>query len=375
MHAQVRLHYLDNLRVFCMLFGILVQSNRLAEQGVWLIFPEISAFFRMATFFAISGFFAAMLYDRWSPGQFFQHRLVAILVPLAFGLLILNPVTISMMTSFHDPAAPALSFFEALSGLWTERAGYSGPVSQVLQLWFLIALAVYVVLVPVFVPLAKSFGSIAGRVLGRMPQTLWPFALSLAVLLAVIVARTFYEVLGRVFDDSIVLREVLMFAPYFMIGVSGFVFRELWERIHVIDIRTVALGLALLIFHKLVFGDRLGPLSTLVEIAGYTVMTMAALYALLWVFRRLLDFSSPTTRFLSDGIYTVYILQIFLIYGFGHLMGLMGVPVEAMYWPAVILTFVTGYAIYHGLVAHSSVLTLLLKGRMLGRFSRTSAAE
>ncbi len=364
MSSSARLHYLDNLRVFCMLFGILVQTNRLAEQEPWLVFVDVSGFFRMATFFAVSGYFAAMLYQRRRAIRFFRHRAVAILVPLAFGLLVVNPVTISLMAGFHDPDAPRLGYVEALSGLWRDRAGPQGPGAQVLHLWFLIALAFYVALVPAFVFALERLGGLFERA-ATLPAATLPLAVSVTVTLLVVFARTFDEGLARIFGESAVVEESVMFTPYFVLGVFGYLFPAVWRRLHAIDLPTIAVAAALMLAHHVIFGDALSPSSTMLKVAAEAMTTMACVFALLWVFGRWFDFETPTTRFLSEGIYTVYILQILLIYLLGSALALLGVPAGWMFWPVVVLTFVLGYAIYHRVVARSPLLSLLLRGRVI----------
>ncbi|MEO1140177.1 MAG: acyltransferase family protein [Pseudomonadota bacterium] len=374
MSSTPRLHYLDNLRVFCMLFGILVQTNRLYEAGPWMVFLDMSGFFRMASFFAVSGFFAAMLYHRREVKQFFRHRAVAILVPLAFGLLVLNPLTISLITSFHEPSAPRLGFFEALSGLWGERAGYSGPASQVLHLWFLIGLAFYVAMTPMVIFALRHVGAFVARKV-HLPHATWPFAVSVSVMLLVLLARLVDEMLGRAFGESSVTQEIVMFAPYFFLGICGYMYRSLWSQLHKIDLTSIIAAAILMTTYHVGFKDTLSPASTMMHAAAESMATMATVFALLWAFRRWVDFETATTRFLSDGIYTAYILQILLIYAFGSVLALLGVPVQWMYWPVVFLTFFAGYAFYHWVVAQNSVLTLLFKGRLPDQWERGDTTE
>jgi len=90
-----RLHHLDALRSFCMLFGILVHTGTLApglavSQAVF----DISENFRMATFFVISGFFGVLLLDRRGARSFLGHRAQGLAIPFLAGVMLLNPVTL-----------------------------------------------------------------------------------------------------------------------------------------------------------------------------------------------------------------------------------------------------------------------------------------
>lgn len=370
MSSSARLNYIDNLRVFCMLFGILVQTNRLAEQEPWLIFVDVSHFFRMAAFFVVSGYFAAMLYQRRKAARFFRHRAVAILVPLTFGLLVINPITICLIAAFHDPTAPGLGYFEALSGLWGERRGPGGPGSQVLHLWFLFALALYVALMPAIAFGIERLSPLINRLKSNRTIPI-RLVLTLVVVFLVLVARTFDEALARIFGENAVVEETLIFTPYFVLGAFGYHYQEIWQRLHRIDIPTILVAVAFMGVHHVFFADVLSPVSTMVRIAADAATTMASIYFLLWFFKRWLDFETSLTRFLSEGIYTVYILQILLIYLFGKALAFFGVPEENMFWPVVILTFAVGYSAYHFAVARSLVLSLLLRGRLTEPRSKT----
>jgi len=58
---QGRLHYLDALRSFCMLYGVFVHTSAfLGPQAIGLIGPA-SAYFRMGTFFLVSGFLVPLV--------------------------------------------------------------------------------------------------------------------------------------------------------------------------------------------------------------------------------------------------------------------------------------------------------------------------
>ena len=60
--ANDRLFYLDHLRAFAMLFGVLVHTATLQTFGPALeAIPTVSFYFRMGTFFAVSGYFGALL--------------------------------------------------------------------------------------------------------------------------------------------------------------------------------------------------------------------------------------------------------------------------------------------------------------------------
>lgn len=137
--TQTRLHYLDALRSFAMLFGIFVHVGTLssgAGLSQWIFW--ISDHFRMGTFFIISGFFAVLIFERRGAIGFLKHRATALLIPFFAALILLNPVTNWLVHLYHNGPV----------GLIDYLAGRAEPGARAanwfLHLWFLVSLIIYV---------------------------------------------------------------------------------------------------------------------------------------------------------------------------------------------------------------------------------------
>lgn len=145
-----RLYYLDYLRAFAMIVGILLHVTTLGDFGWLEVLGPVSHNFRMGTFFAVSGFFAALLLDRRSLRGFLGSRLLAL--GLAVGLVLLIPLTLWMVHAWRlGPVGPdQLGRIVALS--FDPRNGVGANFDWHLHLWFLISLLCYTLAAPLLRP-------------------------------------------------------------------------------------------------------------------------------------------------------------------------------------------------------------------------------
>ncbi len=171
-----RLHHLDALRSFCMIYGVFVHALNLADFGALEAIAQVSKHFRMGTFFAVSAMLAVLVMPRMGPRTFLTKRLVAFLVPLSVGLLVLNPLTFVLIGRYFglDAAGASPAASEALA-VTSEMA----PDSQLLHLWFLVSLTVYTLLAW---PLWRLLGTgPAQAALGRLERSVPAGALPLVL--------------------------------------------------------------------------------------------------------------------------------------------------------------------------------------------------
>lgn len=348
--ASARIAYLDNLRAFCMLFGILVQTNRLDEFAFWSLSLVVSEHFRMATFFAVSGFFASLLLARYGNRHFLRNRAVALLIPLAFGLAMLNPLAELLQAWLQAPAVPV-----ALP--WVAR------LPEILHLWFLFSLAAYAAMAPLADRALRTAAPILERLAERLSAAWLAPAVACAVVGAVVAMRVGDEILAELIGTkNNLLRATLMYWPYFLLGMAGYHARGFWGRLHRLDLPTAAAAAAIMTLAAAQpFGD--GAVGTLLDVAGRAMATMAAMFALLWAFRRWVDVETPLSRGISDSVYTVYLTQLVFIYFWGVALTEAGISGTALFLATVALTWASGTALYFGAVRRSRLLTLLLRGR------------
>ena len=369
-----RLYYLDALRSFCMLYGVFVHTGAfLGKGGLWQI-SFASEFFRMGTFFLVSGFLVALVAARTSVPSVLRRRSVALLVPLATLVILVNPVTCWLIHLRHAGPMPLSEFL--FGGGW--RAPTGGDASWLLHLWFLVALWVYVMLFPVMAWVAALPPVRRGLdALGRRPTEIVVPAVAVAVALAVAGLRGAGEIaLGPLVEGTRldwVTSATIAYLPYFALGVLMHASRGFFERMHGVSVAGLGLGLAFGL-GLAGFGDALPrSVGTLAEAMARATLTIAIVASLLWLARATVSTRSRLLGVLTETIYTVYLFHYVAIYALGLLL-LRFVPAGPVYYlvlsPAVILLLV---GFHHFVVARSPLLRLLLNGRPMPAADRVAA--
>ena len=105
--SSSRRYDLDALRAFAMLLGLAYHTGNsfvpgeliywpvkdIRQSDIFLLFVEASHGFRMPLFFAISGFFTAMLWRKRGLRALLSHRFRRVLLPFLLGVVTILPVT------------------------------------------------------------------------------------------------------------------------------------------------------------------------------------------------------------------------------------------------------------------------------------------
>lgn len=138
-----RLIYLDNLRSFALLLGIVFHSAIVYAADIkYAIQTEdrsqiLSYFcywihsFRMPMFYMISGFFSAMVIEKKGINFYCEGRFKRVLIPTIFGLLFLAPIQYFLMNKLNSPN---IGLIEFLSSFFTKEN------FQHSHIWFLVDL-------------------------------------------------------------------------------------------------------------------------------------------------------------------------------------------------------------------------------------------
>lgn len=368
---QGRLTYLDALRSVCMLYGVFVHTSAFLgpEAAIGLI-GTASQYFRMGTFFLVSGFLVALVAARSSVREVLGRRSVALLVPFAAAVLVVNPLTCWLIHLRHVGFMPLGTFL--FDGGWRQPAA---EASWHLHLWFLLSLWVYVLLFP-------AIGWAAGRpwlrlrldALGRWPAEALVPAVALAVAGAAVALRIGQNLLleplvaGTPF--AWVSFATLLYLPYFTLGVLLHASPALFERMHRVSLVGLGLGLGLVLGAGMLGDGVPETLRTVAGIVARSTLTVALVAALLAAARALVRAAgaraAPLVGSLTGSIYTVYLLHYVAIYGLG--LGLLGIlpagPVYYLVLPPLVIGLLV--ALHRFVVAPSPALRLLLNGRWPG---------
>lgn len=144
MESTQRLHFVDNLRSFALLLGIVFHAALAYGpffENIWLTAsPHPSVFydyialtlhlFRMPLFFVIAGFCAALLIAKRGTKAYLMHRIKRILIPLLVFLPICGAMYVHALTWGATVATPAPPIFSVINQM-------KEPAVSTMHLWFL----------------------------------------------------------------------------------------------------------------------------------------------------------------------------------------------------------------------------------------------
>lgn len=372
MTPGVRLHYLDDLRSVCMLLGIFVHASILGEFGSIKWFATVSDWFRMATFFLLSGFFSMLLLRSRTVGAYLQHRLQALVVPLVTALVLLNPGTLWLVYRYWTggglPAFPVAFLKEFFAGA-LPAAGSATPWH--LHLWFLISLIFFVTTTPVVAAIIRnaSVAGMASRLFGRVPQTLQAVVVVLLVIFAVLAARVVNKiVIAPQLADPWLVRTTLSYWPYFILGLVLFCSPTLWERLHRYDIPAIVLAVALNAGAYLAeaSGQR-EVIVDLLNVSGSAAARCVITFALLRFARDFMAGTGLVLGTLSRTIYTVYLFHYGIIFALAVLITTPA-TIDAMhYWLIAFATIAIGIALHLVVIERVALLSFLFNGKSARR--------
>lgn len=349
-----RIHGLDVWRAILLCYGVLVHASTASDGLVAVWIRDISAQVRMEGFFFVSGLLAAVTIRRAAPGTWLPRRLVTLTVPLALGLLVLNPV-----------------------GLWIIARSSAGPgfmhgyadhvsISWHLHLWFLICLVGF----SVVTSLVWRIGDRSGprRWLPRL-QALLRFRFVVFALLAAVLVAARYAGNASVhlIPGHFSTFPVAVFPYYLGFYLLGF-FCATSDAIRTVVVRPsqLALGLAMMLFvavlaYRLVPGGMPGGSAARllckawIGLAACSLILRHALTLHLkgqWAFR------------LSAAAFTVYLLHYdllqLMLWSFSDAGTAVAIAFPVAFVGATVVTF-----LFHDqVVRRQPVLGFLVNGRL-----------
>lgn len=348
-----RLYYLDNLRAFCMVFGVFLHAQAMGSFGIFNGIFLTSGLFRMQTFFWVSGFFAALLISKKEIGEFYRSRLLNLGVPLLSTIILLNPATIYFLFGFeYRTNYNSYTVLEATK--YIEGQEFVGGLE--LHLWFLYVLIGYVLLAPIllrglsfFIPLFQMLNKAY-----------------ISLVLALIIGLYWAGFNGAVRTSDIQLyRLVSPFAkylPFFVCGLLCFRTPKVFQSIHRISLPLVLMVVPLFVIDFMELYS--GPAWGLLSIFSKSMMSFLLLNIMLIVFMRAFNGNTPAWKLLSSKIYTIYLFHPFFLYGIAWVMGWHAGDLATRDF--IVMSFVCLAlcgAVDSFIVKKSKIMTFLFSGR------------
>lgn len=368
-----REHHWDALRALLMLLGIpyhVALTYQLGEGQMWIVnahegvagFTEIAQFihiFRMPVFFAIAGYFTALLLARRAPGTWLKGRLRRLAIPLAISLVTLSPLL---------NIACELSNFSLDGALksWVHNSSQSGGY-WVRHLWFLIVLLYYSAIAAMLV---AAFPRLAGAVLSPERDSRWArrftiFWFAVAALVgawqAVSIELFYMAGLATNVPQQIFrLDEALQYLPYYLLGAFLARAPRITERIYRVSsgiavAAAVSAGLAML------YATQLWPPY------GRFVKTIAAIclmQPILLIIRHIADRPSAIVSRLVDASFVIYLFHLPVLAWLVVLFIPVALPVALKALLVMALTLLLSWGAWE-IVSRSPTLRLLYDGVLI----------
>ena len=350
--ASTRRHDLDWIRVLA--FGLLILFHVGMYYVTWdwhVKSPHASAAleplmlasapWRLSLLFLVSGAATAFLLDR--PGRFLGPRSWRLLVPLAFGMLVVVPPQ-----SYYE-VVEKLGYGDGYLAFWGRYLQADGRFSRdgdclVLptwnHLWFVAYLWVYTVLLWAARRLAPvALGAAGARLVGWLGRgagvLLWP-ALLLAGVRIALVGR--FESTHALVDDWY---DHAQYLPVFLLGYWIARADAVWERLRALRWPALALaaagyGVVTWYFGHFDGGREPAEALRLLQRAAWGLFQWCAIAAVLGFGRQWAPGDGPLLRYLTQAVFPFYILHQTVIVVLAHRLQPLGLH-PALEGPLLVL--------------------------------------
>jgi glucans biosynthesis protein C len=307
--------------------------------------------FRMPAFFAMSGFFGALLWNRRGAAPFLANRARRIVVPFALFWTLLFPMMAAVVIGLErgpTRIVPGLLSPEILKRL------------HPLHLWFLEYLILLYAIGAVVASLVHAVPAPMLRAYRWALQT--PYAPAIFALFSwlplTLMRGNLKDPDGFVPEWRILLAYIVPFAFGWLLYHS----RDLLPRFE----KHVWLYLVLQFFAFLIYGMAPGSTQPLLKAAGNVLLCWLLTFAILGLFLRYCSRPSPRWRYMSDSSYWLYLMHMPVVVGLQVAFGRVPLPAIAKV-PIVLAIAVAILVATYDLIVRSTWIGALLNGRRYQR--------
>ncbi|WP_183086514.1 acyltransferase family protein [Mycetocola zhadangensis] len=354
------MHHLDFLRATLMLAGIPYHAALAFSGRSWgVTSPEsVSALgiladfihvWRMPTFFIIAGVFATLIAQRAGVRHWIRGRLTRLGIPLIFGLLVISPVQLLLLSRVNANG------FGKSSESFDELA--SSPGMWIGHLWFLVNLIIYCIALAALITKVGSPRRL--NWVTRFTESIWSrsaitfVAVASAASVTAVMAGAWhtFEMSNRTL--TVLADNFVLSMPFFFIGALVGLRREFIERIAsrprvVTYIVGIVLVVAIVAFSKLLDEWDL-PIASLAHVVLITGGGLYAARILIGVAGSLVTNPNRIVNWLVSASLTIYIFHHPLIMLFSSLLFETGVAPALGFLIACVATFISCAAVYEAL--------------------------
>jgi glucans biosynthesis protein C len=353
-----RQYYIDWLRAGAMFLLVFYHSGRLFDREPWHIKNAVENLgidvfnhrildvWQMPLFFLVAG--AAVWYSMGtrSAGGFAKERVLRILVPLIFGMLIIVPPQVYTQRIFDgDFSGSFWAWYpHTFQGAYNMDNPASGNFTW-LHLWFLAYLFVFSMLL---IPLFRYFRREDKKgVISRIAEFLKkPGAIFLPAVPLIVVNYFLRHIYGygnqNLIDDwANFLFYILIFFYGFLLVSDGRITQAIRRQTFI----SLAGAIGFLAIYTLMHAGIM-PSTAGIYDSVYAIDCWCWLMAFVGIGMRLLNFTNGLLRYATDAVLPVYILHQTLIITIGYFVIRWNWPVAGKYPFIVACVFIGSLAIY-----------------------------
>ncbi len=379
-----RYYGLDALRGVMMMLGIVIHAAMfytvltsevvpLKDRQTSAVFDVVVGFvhaFRMPSFFVLTGFFAALLVERYGFRGAFVNRVKRVLLPFLVGLFTVLPLTGWFLVSFkfsvdHDTKVLLTSLEGHQQWVHDFSRQLGGPSPG--HLWFLYYLMMFYLLTPLC-EAGRRF--LEGRrwkpALGRVAASAW-----VPVVLGAWTTLTLWPYEGGLVVGfqhftphlpSLVYYGTFFFVGYYFHGQRAFLVTS--ER-HLGGYALAAAGLFVVSLAPAAIDYQEGGRTAWlhwVTISLHGVLTWLLVYVFVGLFQRYLDHDSPWVAYISQSSYWVYLVHLPIVSLAAWYLVDLELPAVVKFVLVGGFATVVAFSTYHYLVRRTWV-SVVLNGR------------
>ena len=308
--------------------------------------------FRMPAFFAMAGFFGALLWNRRGPASFGANRARRIVVPFCLFWSILFPVMAMIVVSLERGPEWIIPMFGSKELLQRLHPLHLWFLEYLILLYLLGGVAAWLVPGRIMPPIHRAY-----RWALRKPYAPAMFALFSWVPLAWMYGNL-KDPDGFVAEWRILLAYIVPFAFGWLLYHS----RDLLPRFE----KHIGVYLVLQVFAFFLYGLIPGSTHPFVKAAGNVLLCWLLIFATLGLFLRYCSHPSARWRYWSDSSYWLYIMHMPVVVGLQ--VAFRAVPISALAKiPLVLAASVVILIASYDLLVRPTWIGALLNGRRYDR--------
>jgi glucan biosynthesis protein C len=363
-----RQYYIDWLRAGSMFLLVFYHTGRLFNEDNWHLknavqsdwidtFLSVIDLWQMPMFFLVAGAAVWFSTGNRSAGAFAKERVLRLLVPLIFGILVLVPPQVYLERIFDGDFTG--SFFawypHTFQGAYTTEDAATGNFSWH-HLWFLAYLFVFSMLL---IPLFRYFRRedkkpLIEKIAGFFSK---PGAVYLPVIPLIIIDIFLRPIYG--YGNQNLFNDWANFLFYIFVFFYGFILVSDARIMQAVRRHTwVSLAALAVIIVLIVLMDNGMFGSEFIIGILWPIGTWLALLVFLGLASQFINFSNGLLRYANDAVLPVYILHQTLIVVLGYFVIQWDWPVNAKYFFILACVFISSLGIYE-LVRRNGVTRFL----------------